>query len=287
MMFLLFAAIGLLSAAIILIVLHLIAALSRRDGQYKNETPRSNPAVGRNSITRWSWERLVNHRLAIPLGILFGVFLGLGCTRGAPGTMIGAGFGYLLPVLASGQLRRRRLEAFQAQLPDTFVLVANSLKAGFSFLQALEMVAREAAAPSSDEFRKVVREINLGVSVEEALTSLTQRMPGEDLELAVTAILIQRQMGGNLSEILEVIAATIRDRVRIQGHLKSVTAQGRLTGAVVALLPVGLGVIMTILSPEFIRPLLIEPLGRLLLACALALELIGAWAIKKICTIDF
>ncbi|MCL4517341.1 MAG: type II secretion system F family protein [Firmicutes bacterium] len=203
------------------------------------------------------------------------------------GTAIGAALGYLSPALLAGQLRRRRLEAFQAQLPDTFVLVANSLKAGFSFLQALEMVAREAAAPSSDEFRKVAREINLGVSVEEALNSLTRRMPAEDLELAVAAILIQRQMGGNLSELLEVIATTIRDRIRIQGHLKSATAQGRLTGVVVALLPVGLGAIMTILSPEFIRPLLTEPVGRVLLAGALGLELVGAWVIRRICVIDF
>lgn len=287
-MLLLFLATGLFSTATILLVFTLSADLRGREGRKGRSSIeiRSTHATA-NSGRRGPWERLVNHRLTIPFSTLLVAFWGYGLTRSMWGTAIGAALGYLSPALLAGQLRRRRLEAFQAQLPDTFVLVANSLKAGFSFLQALEMVAREAAAPSSDEFRKVAREINLGVSVEEALNSLTRRMPAEDLELAVAAILIQRQMGGNLSELLEVIATTIRDRIRIQGHLKSATAQGRLTGVVVALLPVGLGAIMTILSPEFIRPLLTEPVGRVLLAGALGLELVGAWVIRRICVIDF
>ncbi len=286
MMLLLFLATGLFSTATILLVFTLRAVLQGWKGRLGTEAKRSTHVTS-DSGSRRPWERLVNNRLTTPSSAILAAFCGYGLTRSVWGAAIGVASGCVSPALLAGQLRRRRLEAFQAQLPDTFVLVANSLKAGFSFLQALEMVAREAAAPSSDEFRKVVREINLGVSVEEALNSLTRRMPGEDLELAVAAILIQRQMGGNLSELLEVIATTIRDRIRIQGHLKSVTAQGRLTGVVVALLPVGLGAIMTILSPEFIRPLLTEPVGRVLLAGALGLELVGAWVIKRICIIDF
>jgi tight adherence protein B len=145
----------------------------------------------------------------------------------------------------------KRLQAFSNQLPDTITLLANSLRAGSSFLQGVELVAREARPPISEEFERVVREMNLGVALQPALNNLVRRVASEDLELMVTAINIQSQVGGNLATVLDSIAYTIRERVRIQGEIKTLTAMQRYSGYVITLLPVGLGVILFVISPSY------------------------------------
>jgi tight adherence protein B len=150
----------------------------------------------------------------------------------------------------------KRLKAFANQLPDTITLLANSLRAGSSFLQGIELVTREAQPPISEEFERVVREMSLGVALQPALNNLSRRVDSEDLELMVTAINIQSQVGGNLATVLDSIAYTIRERVRIQGEIQTLTAMQRYSGYVITLLPVGLAGILFLISPAYIGRML-------------------------------
>ncbi len=152
----------------------------------------------------------------------------------------------------------RRLRQFGAQLPDTITLLANSLRAGSSFLQGIELVTREARPPISEEFERVVREMSLGVALQPALNNLARRVASEDVELMVTAINIQSQVGGNLATVLDSIAFTIRERIRIQGEIQTLTAMQRYSGYVITLLPIGLGGILFMISPGYIGRML-EP----------------------------
>ena len=153
---------------------------------------------------------------------------------------------------ASGSNRRKsgRLNAFNKQLPDTITLIANALRAGSSFLQAIELVVRESRPPISTEFGRVIREVNLGLPFEQALENMVRRVRSDDLELMATAISIQHQVGGNLAEILDSIAFTIRERVRIKGEIRTLTAQQRLSGYVVGFLPIGLAGFLFVAAPE-------------------------------------
>jgi tight adherence protein B len=152
-----------------------------------------------------------------------------------------------------------RLKAFATQLPDTITLLANSLRAGSSFLQGMELVTREARPPISEEFERVVREMQLGVALHPALNNLVRRVASEDLELMVTAIQIQSQVGGNLATVLDSIAYTIRERIRIVGEINTLTAMQRYSGYVITLLPVGLAGILFIISPSYIGRMLNNP----------------------------
>jgi len=159
-------------------------------------------------------------------------------------------------------LKRRqgqRLKKFSQQLPDTITLLANSLRAGSSFLQGIELVTREARPPISIEFERVVREMALGMSLQPALNNLARRVASEDVELMVTAINIQSQVGGNLATVLDSIAYTIRERIRIQGEIQTLTAMQRYSGYVITLLPVGLAGILFLISPKYIVPMLQRP----------------------------
>jgi tight adherence protein B len=152
--------------------------------------------------------------------------------------------------------QKRRLKTFGAQLPDTITLLANSLRAGSSFLQGIELVTRESQPPISEEFERVVREMSLGVALQPALNNLARRVASEDVELMVTAINIQSQVGGNLATVLDSIAFTIRERVRIIGEINTLTAMQRYSGYVITLLPVGLAGILFLISPTYIGKML-------------------------------
>jgi tight adherence protein B len=155
--------------------------------------------------------------------------------------------------------QRRRVRQFGEQLPDTITLLANSLRAGSSFLQGLELVTREGRPPISEEFERVVREMSLGVALQPALNNLVRRVNSEDLELMVTAINIQSQVGGNLATVLDSIAYTIRERIRIQGEIQTLTAMQRYSGYVITLLPVGLGIILMLISPSYFGRMFANP----------------------------
>ncbi len=155
--------------------------------------------------------------------------------------------------------QNKRVKAFATQLPDTITLLANSLRAGSSFLQGVELLTREARPPISVEFERVVREMSLGVALQPALNNMARRVKSEDLELMVTAINIQSQVGGNLATVLDSIAFTIRERVRIQGEIQTLTAMQRYSGYVITLLPVGLAGLLFLISPSYISAMFRKP----------------------------
>ncbi|HEX2767533.1 MAG TPA: type II secretion system F family protein [Candidatus Limnocylindria bacterium] len=175
-------------------------------------------------------------------------------------------------------LKRRqaqRLKNFADQLPDTITLLANSLRAGSSFLQGMELVTREARPPISEEFGRVVREMQLGVALQPALNNLVRRVASEDLELMVTAIQIQSQVGGNLATVLDAIAHTIRERIRIFGEIQTLTAMQRYSGYVITLLPVGLAGILFLISPSYISKMFVSPPELIGLPAGVVFMLIG------------
>ncbi|MEP7081844.1 MAG: type II secretion system F family protein [Chloroflexota bacterium] len=175
-------------------------------------------------------------------------------------------------------LKRRaakRLKEFNTQLPDTITLLSNSLRAGSSFLQGIDLVKREAGGPMADEFDRVVREMNLGQNLESALNNLVRRVDSEDLELVVTAINIQSQVGGNLANVLDAIAFTIRERIRIKGEINTLTAMGRYSGYVLLALPAALGAILFVISPSYMGAMFEKPPEFLGLPMGLFLFAIG------------
>jgi tight adherence protein B len=207
--------------------------------------------------------------------------------------IIGFVIGLFLPRMWLGRRRAGRLNAFNKQLPDTITLIANALRAGSSFLQAIEMVVREAQPPITVEFSRVVREVNLGLAFDVALENMVRRFRSDDLELMATAITIQHQVGGNLAEILDSIAFTIRERVRIKGEIRTLTAQQRMSGYVVAMMPIGLMAFLMVLAPGFMKPMFENPpgiaglpAGLIVLGIGLFFMFIGFILIRRIVAIE-
>ena len=201
--------------------------------------------------------------------------------------------GFIAPRLWLNRRKSGRLNAFNKQLPDTITLVANALRAGSSFLQAIELVVRESRPPISTEFARVIREVNLGLPFDQAMENMVRRVRSDDFELMATAIAIQHQVGGNLAEILDSIAFTIRERVRIKGEIRTLTAQQRLSGYVVGLLPFGLAGFIFLAAPTFFDPmwdpkvsLVGLPAGIIILGAGLLMMMIGFTFIRKIVDIE-
>jgi len=159
--------------------------------------------------------------------------------------------GWFMPRIWLGVRQAKRLQTFNNQLADTIALMSNSLRSGLSLVQSMELISREAEPPVSEEFQRVVREIGLGVSPQEALIHLVHRIASEDLDLMVTAILVQFEIGGNLSRILDSIASTIRERVKLQGEIRTMSAQGRMAGYILSGLPVSIGAILLLIAPAY------------------------------------
>ena len=197
---------------------------------------------------------------------------------GSPLTwLIGGLIGFMLPKMWLNRRKNGRLNAFNKQLPDTITLIANALRAGSSFLQAIELVVRESRPPISTEFSRVIREVNLGLPFDQALENMVRRVKSDDLELMATAISIQHQVGGNLAEILDSIAYTIRERVRIKGEIRTLTAQQRLSGYVVGFLPIGLAGFLFIAAPGFMDPMFANPPAVLGLPAGVIILLFGGF----------
>jgi tight adherence protein B len=201
--------------------------------------------------------------------------------------------GYWLPKFWLGRRKGKRLKAFNTNLADTIMLLANSLRAGSSFLQAVEMIVRESRPPISTEFARVIREVNLGLPLDEALANLQRRVRSDDLDLMTTAIAIHHTVGGNLAEILDSIAFTIRERVRIKGEIKTLTAQQRMSGYVVGFLPIALVLLLSVIAPTFMAPMLQKPpellglpAGMFILAGGGFMMLIGFILIRRIVDIE-
>jgi tight adherence protein B len=200
--------------------------------------------------------------------------------------------GWWVPRFWVNRRKSKRLNAFNEHLADTITLVANALRAGASFLQAIELVVRETQPPVSTEFNRVIREVNLGLPFEQALSNMVRRVRSDDLELMTTAITIQHQVGGNLAEILDSIAYTIRERIRIIGEIRTLTAQQKMSGYVVAGLPIFLMLIISVIAPDFMSPMFGPPyvigipVGVIILAAGAIMMVIGFLAIRKIVDIE-
>ena len=166
--------------------------------------------------------------------------------------LIGAIAGFFAPRFYVKRQQAVRVRKFDDQLGDMLNLMTNGLRAGYSTMQAMEAVSRELPTPISDEFRRVVQEIQIGITMEKALDNLLRRIPSEDLDFVVTAINVQREVGGNLSEILDTISFTIRERVRIKGEIRVMTANVRASGAILSMIPLGLGLALWFISPDYI-----------------------------------
>jgi tight adherence protein B len=194
--------------------------------------------------------------------------------------------GFCWPQALVSMLTTSRTQKFSSQLPDSLTLIASSLRSGYSFLRAIQVVGNEMPDPISEEFRRAVAESNLGVPTEQALGRMVERVPSYDLDLVVTAVNIQLQVGGNLAQILDTIAATIRERVRNQREIAALTAEGKMSGWVCAGMPPIMGAIMTALNPEYMKPLFTEQYGLMMIGVALALQFVGGLIIKKMLSID-
>ena len=190
-----------------------------------------------------------------------------------------------LPFLYVWYKRRKRLNMFLELLPDALDLVSRALSAGHAFSEALHMVATEMPDPIAGEFQKTYEEQNLGLSLKLALENLTQRIPLLDLHMCVTAIMIQRETGGNLAEILEKVAYTIRERFRIMGDLKTLTTSSRMSAWLLCGLPIAVSLVITLMNPEYMSVLWKDPRGHVLIAVALFMQLTGMLIVKKILNI--
>ncbi|HEY8415827.1 MAG TPA: type II secretion system F family protein [Thermaerobacter sp.] len=217
---------------------------------------------------------------------IVGGLAGLLLTRHWLGAVLAGFLGLWVPDLYVSWRYHRRLREFNDQLPDALTLMANSLKAGYSFLQAADVVAQELPPPIAEEFAWLVKETRVNIPLEDALANLLDRVPSRDLDLAVTAVLIQKQVGGNLAGVLERTAETIRERVRLQGQVRTLTAQGRLSGWILGLLPVALFFLLMIISPTYVAPLLQQPLGWMLLGAAGVMQVTGALVIRALIRVE-
>jgi tight adherence protein B len=221
---------------------------------------------------------------------LFGISIGLGVLGAAMCVWlvniyvvpIAAVLFFCLPWLWLYKKRADRLKAFAGQLPDAMELVARALRAGHSLAAGMHVVAEEMPSPICKEFARVYDEQNLGIPLEEALKGMCDRVPNLDLRFFVTSVAIQRQTGGDLAEILDRIGHVIRERFKILGQVKALTAEGRLSGVVLIAMPIGLFLLMLWMKPDYIKLLWTDEMGIKMSIGAIILVLIGAYAIKKI-----
>ena len=201
-------------------------------------------------------------------------------------TLGGLVLGFFLPRFYVKFRQNRRLRDFNDQLGDAINLLANGLRSGYSLLQAMDAVANEMPPPMSEEFQRVVREIGLGLSNERAMNNMLRRIPSDDLDLMITAINVQHEVGGNLAEILETISHTIRERVRIKGEIRVLTAQGMISGYVISFLPLGLGLLLYAMNPAYMGAMFQDPCGWAMIAVGVISTTIGYIAIRKIINIE-
>jgi tight adherence protein B len=219
--------------------------------------------------------------LALIAGVRFGFTLG-----SLPEIFIAGLIGYIIPGRYVRYRIAQRLKAFNNQLGDTLTLLSNAIKAGYSFAQAIDTVAKNAVPPIADEFGRAVREMNLGGSPDEALQNITKRVASPDFDLVATAYSIHRTVGGNLAEILDNISYTIRERVRIKGEIATLTAQARASGTLITFLPIVLAVFMYFVTPTYFRPMFENFIGWVLIAIGVFMIFVGNLIIRRVVAIE-
>lgn len=202
-------------------------------------------------------------------------------------SIVAAFIGFFIPRIYVARTISKRLIEFEKQLPDTLGLWVNALRSGYSVLQSMEAIAQDAPEPTKTEFNRVVQEVALGIDVADALDHLLERVESEDLDLVITAVNIQREVGGNLAEILDVIGDTIRERIKLKGEIRVLTAQGRITGYLISFLPIGLAMLLNVINPGYMGQMFENrTCGWPMIGAGLALIGIGTAIIQKIIDID-
>lgn len=239
------------------------------------------------TLVRADWNMRVAEFLATcMLGAVVGFFIG-GIALHVP--LLGVGLavvGSLVPVFVLRRAAKKRIGKIEKQLVEMLVMLSNGLKAGFGLMQTIDQAARQLDAPIADELKKLRRDTQVGSSIEEAITEFGRRVGSYDLEIVVTAILVQRNVGGNLSEILDNVAHTIRERDRIKGEIQTLVAEQKMSGMVIAAVPPIVAVLFYLLNRNYMMTLFIEPAGRIALTIAVVMECVGAYMIKRIIDID-
>lgn len=195
--------------------------------------------------------------------------------------------GIILPPVYIKNQQKKHIAKFDSQLGDTLMVICNCIRSGLTFQQALETSADQMDEPISKEFGRVIREIRYGNSLEKALNNMVKRVGSVDLMLAVSAVNIQKQTGGNLSVILENISKTIKERQKIKDDIRVMTATGRISGAVIGMLPIGIGLILLLMDPDYIKMFFQSELGMVMLVAAVIMEIIGFLFVKKIVTVKY
>jgi tight adherence protein B len=272
--------IGLLAVGLVVSVTSERTVLDQRLGQYLGDSQPHEDGGKRDKsvITDWATKRIektsygdkiarqlaradVKLKVAEYIALIVISVIGVGAiawllgSRSPVSFLIGAVVGFMLPGWYVNRQQKKRLNKFNDQLSDMINLMVNGLRAGYSTMQAMEAVSKEMPAPICDEFRRVVQEMQIGIPMDAALDNLLRRIPSDDLDFMITAINVQREVGGNLSEILDTISFTIRERVRIKGEIRTLTAQVRTSGSVLSMIPVFLTVILWFLNPEYLMSL--------------------------------
>jgi len=223
-------------------------------------------------------------QLATTAGLFLLIFL---FTRQLLFAMLGGALGLFLPRIYLHNREARRLLLFQDQLPDVLTLLVGSLRSGYGITIAMDTVAKQMPPPASEEFARVVREIGLGMSATQALQNLVRRIKSDDLDLVVTAIAIQYEVGGNLAIILETISGTIRERIRLKGQLRVLTAQQNLQRTILTILPAAVAVMIHIISPDYLSALFTPGWTLLIPITAVILEIAGYFVMGKLSKVEF
>ena len=217
----------------------------------------------------------------VPAGLV-GLFSG---QMMSAGTL--AAVGAAAPIFVLNSRKKKRTNALEMQLGDALIVICNCLRSGLTFQQAMETISKDMDAPISVEFGRALNELDYGVPLDQALEDMGKRIKSPDLMLTISAVSIQRQTGGNLSEILETISETIKDRMTIKSELKTLTAQGRMSGLVIGALPIAMLGILMVISPSYMMQLFTNPLGRYMLVFGAIMEGIGFLVIRNIVNIKF
>lgn len=192
----------------------------------------------------------------------------------------------VIPVIYLRRLRTKRLRKFEEIFPESLEFVSRSMRAGHAFSVSLEMLYREFEEPLAGEFRRTFEEHNLGLPLDTALLKLSKRVPSMDVQFFVSAVLLQRRTGGNLAEILDKLASLIRERFKLRGKIRAISAHGRMTGLALTSIPLGVALIMFYVNPDYVRFFFTDPTGQAMAGAAIGLQVIGYLIIKKIVTIE-
>ncbi len=216
-----------------------------------------------------------------------GFFTFSSSTGYAASGLVGGAIFAVLPIMHVIRKKNKRMAEFSRQLPDSMTMIKNALRAGHTLGKAMAIVSEEMPAPLGTEFRDTVEELRLGLPLTRAMGNLATRMPNDSLNIFVAAVLIQHEVGGNLTELLDNISRTIRERFRLEAEVKSLTAEGRISGIVIAVLPIALCLIISLMQPEYLMPLFDTEQGNKLLMAAMCSETIGFIWIRRVCKVKF